>query len=58
MIAFLMMSNKRLGAKSPGYKLPYHIYRHIYSFVKRNKMFANIRKKDANEFILLKKEEF
>jgi len=39
MIAFLMMSNKRLGAKSPGYKLPYHIYRHIYSFVKPKRAF-------------------
>jgi len=32
------MSHKRLGAKSPGYRLPEGLYRHIYSFIKRKKL--------------------
>jgi hypothetical protein len=35
-ISFLMMSHNRLGIKSPGYRLPTGLYRHIYNFLKRN----------------------
>jgi len=39
LLAFLMMSHQRLGAKSPGYMLPEGLYRHIYSFIKEPKKF-------------------
>lgn len=37
-----MMSHKRLGANSLGYKLPSSLYRHIYSFIKRKEKVSKI----------------
>lgn len=33
-LAFLMMSHKRVGAKSFGYQLSEDLYRHIFSFIR------------------------